>query len=39
VRFDAAFRSLLARAREEDDFAGLLDYFEYQQATIDNMDY
>ncbi len=39
VRFDAAFRSMLAQAREEDDFAGLLDYFEYQQATMDNMDY
>lgn len=39
VRFDAIFRSLLAQSREQDDFAGLLGYFEYQQATIDNMDY
>lgn len=28
-----------AQAREEGDFAGLLDFFEYRQATIDNMDY
>jgi hypothetical protein len=39
VPFDAAFRSLLTQAREKDDFAGLLDYFEYRQATMDNMDY
>lgn len=39
VRFDDIFRSLLAQAREEDDFAGLLDFFEYRQAMIDNMDY
>ena len=39
VRFDESFRSLLVQACEEDDFAGLLSFFEYQQATIDNMDY
>lgn len=39
VRFDENFRSLLAQAREEDDFPGLLDFFEHQQETIDNMDY
>ncbi len=39
VRYDDDFRTLLALARAEDDFSGLLDYFEYRQATIDNMDY
>ncbi|WP_147262043.1 hypothetical protein [Blastococcus sp. TF02A-26] len=39
VRFDEQFLSLLALARQEDDFAGFLNYFEYRQATIDNMDY
>ena len=39
VRYDSAFRSLLAVARAEDDFSGLLHYFEHRQATIDNMDY
>ena len=39
VRFDDIFRSLLAQAREEENFAGFLDFFEYRQATIDNMDY
>lgn len=39
VRFDEIFRSLLDQAREEDDFAGLLNFFEHRQATIDNMDY
>ncbi|TCO22339.1 hypothetical protein EV652_110325 [Kribbella steppae] len=35
--FDEIFRSLLAQAREENDFAGLLEFFEYRQAMIDNM--
>lgn len=39
VRFDEEFRSLLAQAREENDFEGFLDSFEYRQAMIDNMDY
>jgi hypothetical protein len=39
VRFDAFFRSLLTLARQKDDFAGFLEYFEYRQAMIDNMDY
>lgn len=39
VRFDEHFRSLLAEARNNNDFDGLLDYFEYQQMMIDNMDY
>lgn len=39
VRFDEHFRSLVALARKEDDFSGLLRYFEYQQDMIDNMDY
>jgi hypothetical protein len=39
VRFDEHFRSLLATAREENDFDGFLHFFEYRQAMIDNMDY
>lgn len=39
VRFNGIFRSLLAQAREEENFAGFLDFFEYWQTTIDNMDY
>ena len=39
VRFDKVFRSLFAQAREENDFDGFLEYFEYQQAMIENMDY
>lgn len=39
VRFDEEFRSLLAVARVEGDFDGLLDYFKYQQSMTDNMDY
>lgn len=39
IRFDGVFRSLLAQAREERNFSGLLGIFEYRQATIDNMDY
>lgn len=39
VRYDSIFRSLLADARAEDDFRGLLHFFEHRQATIDNMDY
>jgi len=39
VRFDEDFRSRLAEARKADDFDGLLDYFDYQQMMIDNMDF
>jgi len=39
VRYDESFRSLLAHAREVDDFSGMLEFFEHQQMTIDNMDY
>ena len=39
VRFDEDFRYLLAQAREENAFESLLDFFEYRQAMIDNMDY
>ncbi|MEO3861756.1 hypothetical protein [Acrocarpospora sp. B8E8] len=39
VRFDASFRARLAQAQQEDDFTGFLEFFEYQQAMIDNMDY
>ncbi|MCA1673553.1 MAG: hypothetical protein LC799_15610, partial [Actinobacteria bacterium] len=39
VRFDEAFRALLAQARQEGDFVGFLEFFEYRQAMIDNMDY
>ena len=39
VPFDESFRTVLAQARQEDDFEGLLQYHEYQQAMIDNMDY
>ena len=39
VRFDHAFRSMFAAAREQDDFDSFLANFEYQQAVIDNMDY
>lgn len=40
VRFDDAFCSMLqSLADDEDGFDSFLDYMEYQQATIDNMDY
>ena len=39
ARFDEHFRSLLAMAREENDFDGFLHYFENRQAMIDNMDH
>lgn len=39
ARFDAEFRRLVALAREEDDFAGLVEYFEYERDMIANMDF
>lgn len=39
ARFDEDSRRLVALAREEDDFAGLVEYCEYQQDMIANMDY
>lgn len=40
VRFDVAFCNMLqSLADDEDGFDSFLDYMEYQQATIDNMDY
>ncbi|MER5621098.1 hypothetical protein ABT061_08650 [Streptosporangium sp. NPDC002544] len=39
VRFDESFRALLAQAQQEDGFVGFLEFFEYHQAMIDNMDY
>lgn len=40
VRFDAAFCSMLQSLADDDDgFDSFLGYMEYQQATIDNMDY
>lgn len=39
ARFDEDFRRLVALAREEDDFAGLVEYFEYQRDMIANMNY
>ena len=37
--FDEHLRSLLAMARDENDFDGFLHYFENRQAMIDNMDH
>ncbi len=39
ARFDEDFRRIVALARDEDDFAGLVEYFEYQRDMIANMDY
>lgn len=39
ARFDEDSRRLVALAREEDDFAGLVEYCEYQRDMIANMDY
>jgi hypothetical protein len=39
VRFDEDFRWLLAQARNENNFEGLLRSFEYRQEVVDNMDY
>ncbi|ASN39191.1 hypothetical protein CGQ24_09290 [Arthrobacter sp. 7749] len=39
VRFDENFRSLLDQSRSENNFKGLLHYFEARQEMIDNMDY
>ncbi|WDP99051.1 hypothetical protein PVK74_24820 [Micromonospora chalcea] len=39
VRFDEVFRTVLAEAQQENDFGGFLEYHEYRQAVIDNMDY
>ena len=39
VRFDESFRTVQAQAGQEDDFEGLLQYHEYRQTMIDNMDY
>jgi hypothetical protein len=33
------FRWLLAQARNENNFEGLLRSFEYRQEVVDNMDY
>lgn len=39
VRFDDEFRSQLAAARKAGDFDRLLEYFDYQQMMVDNMDF
>lgn len=39
VRYDYEFRSLFAVAKAEKSFDSFLQYHEYHQAQIDNMDY
>jgi hypothetical protein len=39
VQFDLGFREMFALARAEGDFKGFLEYHEYREAMVDNMDY
>ncbi|MEV4181739.1 hypothetical protein AB0J28_09880 [Streptosporangium canum] len=39
VRFDESFRVLLAQALQQDNFASFLEFCEYQQEMMDNMDF
>lgn len=39
VQFDLGFGEMFALARAEGDFKGFLEYHEYRQAMVDNMDY